>query len=173
MWQFLPFHVNLTYLFSAEVTPLTKMAFFTMFSRFVRKWTEISKILLKTDIRKVVMGFPTTPKWAPQLDPFPQFGGSKTWKNAKNGFYHFQMIKLCGEVFPSKNFPRQSCLHICLTTSVKKFSKSVHNYTFYTDFSDPLDWRKCAYFKRLYFLNGCIDLDVRYTDRKDMTRSTS
>ena len=37
----------------------------------------------------------------------------------------------------------------------------------------PLDWRKCANFKRLYFLNGCIDLDVQYTVGKDMTRSTS
>ena len=38
---------------------------------------------------------------------------------------------------------------------------------------NPLDWRKCAKFKRLYFLNGCIDLDVRYTVGKGMTRSTS
>ena len=60
------------------------------------------------------MGFPTTPKSAPQLDPFPQFGGRKHEKNANNGFYHFQMIKLSYEVFPIKNFQRQSCLHICL-----------------------------------------------------------
>ena len=119
------------------------------------------------------MGFPTTPKSAPKLDPFPPFWGSKTWKNAKNGFYHFQMIKLCGEVFPIENLQRQSCLHICLEDISEKFPKSVHNYTFYTDFSEPLDWRKCANFKRLYFLNGCIDLDVRYTAGKDMTRSTS
>ena len=38
---------------------------------------------------------------------------------------------------------------------------------------NPLDWRKCATFKRLYFLNGCIDLDVRDTVGKDMTSSTS
>ena len=37
----------------------------------------------------------------------------------------------------------------------------------------PLDWRKCATFNRLYFLNGCIDLDVRYTVGKYMTWSTS
>ena len=85
--------------------PDENRVFFTMFSRFVRKRTEISKWLQWTAIRKVGMGFPTTPKSAPQLDPFPPFGRSKTWKkNAKNGFYHLQMIKLCGEVFPIKNF---------------------------------------------------------------------
>ena len=111
------------------------------------------------------MSFPTTPKSAPQLDPFLHVGGRKHEKNAKNGFYHFQMIKVCGEVLPIKNFQRQSCLHTCLEDISEKFSKLVHNYTFYTDFS--------ANFKQLYFRNGCIDLDVRYTVGKDMTRSTS
>ena len=61
------------------------------------------------------MGFPTTPKSAPQLDPFPPIWGFENMKkNAKNGFYHFQMIKLCCEVFLIENFQRQSCLHICL-----------------------------------------------------------
>ena len=85
------------------------------------------------------MGFPTTPKTDPNLTPSPHLGGRKHEKNAKNGFYHFQMIKLCGEVFPIKNFQRQSCLHICLEDISEKISKSMHNYTFYTDFSAPLD----------------------------------
>ena len=120
------------------------------------------------------MGFPTTPNLAPQLDPFPPFGGSKTWKNANNGFYHFQMMKLC-EVFRIENFfhGKVVCTYVW-KTSVKKLSKSVHNYTFYTDFSAPPRLTKMRYtFKRLYFLNGCIDLDVLYTVRKDMTWSTS
>ena len=60
--------------------PRRKSRFFAMFSRFVRKRTEISKWLQWTTIRKVGMGFPTTPKSAPQLDPLSPFGGSKTWK---------------------------------------------------------------------------------------------
>ena len=71
-----------------------KSRFFTMFSRFVRKRTEISKWLRWTAIRKEYMGFPTTPKSAPQLDSFAHLGGRKHEKNAKNGFYHFQRIKL-------------------------------------------------------------------------------
>ena len=70
----LPCHVTLTYLFSAEVTVVTprpKSRFFTMFSRFVRKRTEISKLLQWTDIRKVGLGFPTTPKSVPNLTPSP------------------------------------------------------------------------------------------------------
>ena len=118
------------------------------------------------------MGFPTTPKSAPPTWPLsPIWEVENMKKNAKNGFYHFQMIKLCCEVFPIKN-SRVVCTYVW-KTSVKKISKSVHNYTFYTDFSAPLDWRKCANSKRLYFLNGCIDLDVEYTVGKDMTRSTS
>ena len=66
------------------------------------------------------MGFPTTPKSAPQLDPFPHLGGRKHEKNAKSGFYHFQMMKLWGEVFPIKNFQRQSCLHIRLEDICEK-----------------------------------------------------
>ena len=61
------------------------------------------------------MDIPTTPKSAPQLDPFPHLGGRKhEKKNAKNGFYHFQMIKLWGEILPINNFQMQSCLRICL-----------------------------------------------------------
>ena len=97
------------------------------------------------------MGFPTTPKSAPQLDLFTPFGGSKHEKNAKNGFYHFQMIKLCGEVFPIENFQRQSCLHICREDIREKFSKSVHNYTFYTDFSEPSRLTQMRYFQTAIF----------------------
>ena len=75
---------------------------------------ETSKLLQGTAIRKVGMGFPTTPKSAPQLDPFPHLGGRKHEINAKNGFNHFQMIKLLGEVLPINNFQMQSCLRICL-----------------------------------------------------------
>ena len=50
----------------------------------------------------------------PNLTPSPHLGGRKHEKNAKNWFHHFQMIKLCGEVFPIENFQRQSCSHICL-----------------------------------------------------------
>ena len=71
--------------------PDENRVFFAMFSRFVRKRTEISKLLQWTAIRKVGMGFPTTPKSAPQLDPFPPFGGSKTWKKTrKMGFTTFK-----------------------------------------------------------------------------------
>ena len=94
--------------------PDENRVFFAMFSRFVWKRTEISKWLQWTAIRKVGMGFPTTPKSAPQLDPFPYLGDRKHEKNAKNGFYHFQMIKVCCEVLQIENFQRQSCLHICL-----------------------------------------------------------
>ena len=62
--------------------PRRKSRLFAMFSRFVRKRTDISK-WLETAIRNIGMGFPTKPKSAPQLDPFLPFGGSKTGKNAK------------------------------------------------------------------------------------------
>ena len=83
------------------------------------------------------MGFSTTPKSAPNLTLLPRLGVRKHEKNAKNGFYHFQMIKLCGEVFPIENFQWQSYLHIFLEDISEKILKSVHNYTFYTDFSAP------------------------------------
>ena len=88
----MPCHVTLTYLFSAEVTPPpTKIVFFfTMFSRFVRKRTEISKLLQWTAIRKVGMGFPTTPNLAPQLDPFPHLGVENMKKTRKMGFTTFK-----------------------------------------------------------------------------------
>ena len=38
----------------------------------------------------------------------------------------------------------------------------MHNYTCYSDFSAPLDWRKRAYFQQLWFQNGCIALEVQY-----------
>ena len=99
--------------------------------------------------------------------------GSKTWKMRGLGFPTFKWYNSAVMFFRSKASSGKVVCAFVWKTSVKKFSKSVHNYTFYTDFSEPLDWRKCAIFKRLYFLNGCIDLDVQYTVGKDMTRSTS
>ena len=86
----LPYHVTLTYLFSAEVTPDQNRVFFTMFSRFVRKRKEISKLLQWTAIRKVDMGFPTTPKSAPNLTPSPHLRGRKHEKTRKMGFTTFK-----------------------------------------------------------------------------------
>ena len=97
------------------------------------------------------MGFPTTPKSAPQLDPFPPFGDQKHEKNAKNGFYHFQMIKLCGEAFPIKTSSGKVVCTNIWKTSVKKFSKSVHSYTFYTDFSAPPRLTQMRYFQTAVF----------------------
>ena len=60
------------------------------------------------------------------------------------------MIKLCCEVFWINNSLKQSCLYICLEDTRDKFSKSMHNYTFYINSSVPLDLRKCAYLKQLF-----------------------
>ena len=97
--------------------------FFTMFSRFVSKRMEISKLLQSTAIGKVGMGFPMTPKSAPQLTPSPHLEGRKHEINAKNRIQHFQTIKLFGEVFSIENFQRQSCLHICIEDISEKFFK--------------------------------------------------
>ena len=63
---------------------------------------------------KWVWAFQRHQNQPPNLTPSPHFGGRKHEKNAKNGFYHFQMIKLWGEVLPINNFQMQSCLRICL-----------------------------------------------------------
>ena len=48
------------------------------------------------------------------------------------------MTKLCGEVFPIKKTSNGKVVcSYAWKTSVKKCSKSVHNYTFYTEFSAP------------------------------------
>ena len=60
------------------------------------------------------MDFLTTPKKPSNLTLPPIWGVENMKKNVKNGFHHFQMIKLCGEVFPINTYQRQSCLRICL-----------------------------------------------------------
>ena len=61
------------------------------------------------------------------------------------------MIKLSCEVFRIKNFQMQSCLRICLEDISEKFSKSVDNYTFYTDFSEPPRLTQMRYFQTAIF----------------------
>ena len=166
--------MTLTYLFSAEVTPRRKSRFFAMFSRFVRKRTEISKWLQWTAIRKVGMGFPTTPKSAPQLDPFPPFGGSKTWKKREKWVLPLSNDKTLLWSFSDRKLPAAKLFaHMSGRHQWKNFRNRCIITLFTLILVHPLDWRKCANFKRLYFLNGCIDLDVQYTVGKDMTRSTS
>ena len=154
--------------------PDENRVFFTMFSRFVRKRTEISKWLQWTAIRKVGMGFPTTPKSAPQLDPFPPFGGSKTWKKREKWVLPLSNDKTLLWSFSDQKLPAAKLFaHMSGRHQWKNFRNRCIITLFTLILVHPLDWRKCANFKRLYFLNGCIDLDVQYTVGKDMTRSTS
>ena len=165
--------MTLTYLFSAEVTPSTKIAFFSLC--LVDLWENGRRY--RNDFNGQLLGnrvwaFQRHQNQPPNLTPSPIWG-SKTWKNAKNGFYHFQMIKLCGEVFPIENLLQQSCLHICLENNCEEKFEIGAKLHFYADFSAPLDWRNCANFKQLYYRSDWIDLNVQYTVGKDMKRSTS
>ena len=156
----------LSYLFSAEKTPPpTKIVFFR-YVNLVDLWENGSRYrngFNRQLLRKWVWAFQWHQNQPPNLTPFLPFRGSKTWKRAKNGFYHFQMMKLCGEVFPIKNFQRQCYLHMSERHERNNFRNRCIITLCKLILVHPLNWRKCANFKRLYFLNGCIDLDVRYT----------
>ena len=120
------------------------------------------------------MGFPTTPKSAPQLDPFPPFGGSKTWKKREKWVLPLSNDKTLLWSFSDQKLPAAKLFaHMSGRHQWKNFRNRCIITLFTLILVHPLDWRKCANFKRLYFLNGCIDLDVQYTVGKDMTRSTS
>ncbi len=165
--------MTLTYLFIAEVTPNVNRVF-SLFIRFVRKRTEISEWLQWTTSRKVGMGFPTTPKSAPQLDPFLPFGGSKTRKKREKWVLPLSNNKTRRWSFSDRKLPATKLFaHMSGRHQWKHFRNRCIITLFTLILVHPLDWRKCANFKRLYFLNGCIDLDVRYTVGKDMTCSTS
>ena len=120
-------------IYSAPKWPLDEYrVFFTMFSRFVRKRTEISKLLQWTAIGKVGMGFPTTPKSAPQLDSFPPIWGVENMKKTrKMGFTTFKWLNSAVKFFRSKTSSGKVVCTYVWKTSAKKVSKSVHNYTFY------------------------------------------
>ena len=90
-----------------------KSRFRALFCQILRKLIEIYKLLQWAAIRKMGLGFLTTPKLATQLDPFPLFRGWKHGTYRKNWLFHFQMMKLCCEVFPNNNFQRQSCSCTC------------------------------------------------------------
>jgi len=109
---------------------------------------------------------------------------SKTGKIANNLILHFQMIKLCCEVFLINNFQRQSCSCIWLEnvcTCLKKQLSFDYDpfYAFYKDFRAYLDQWKLAIFQTaacLHLINDCIDLHVRDIVKKGLpyiTRSKS
>ena len=118
--------------------PVENRVFFAMFSRFVRKRTEISKWLQWTaNIGMWVWAFQRHQNQPPNLTPSPHLGGRKHEKNAKNGCYHFQMIKLCAVKFFRSQTSSGKIVCTYVWKTYAKFSKSVHNYTFYTDVSAP------------------------------------
>ena len=135
----LPCHVTLTYLFSAEVTPPTKIAFFSLCLVDLWENGRIYRNYFNGQLlEKWVWAFQWQLNQPPQLDPFPHLGGRKHEKNAKNGFSHFQMIKQYSVVkfFRSKTSSSKVVCTYVWKISVNKVSKSVHNYTFYTDLSE-------------------------------------
>jgi len=84
-----------------------KSCLFAIFGWFVRKLLEKSKKLQCPRIRKLGMGYLTTPKWAPNFTLFFSCGVENV-NNAKNQIFHFQLIKLCYKIVPINKFQRKS-----------------------------------------------------------------
>ena len=82
-----------------------KSGFFTMFSRFVRKRTEISKWLQWTAIKKVSMDFPTTPKSAPPSWPLPPIWGVENMKKREKWVLPLSNDKTLLWSFSDQQFP--------------------------------------------------------------------
>jgi len=70
------FHFNALPEFTLQRS-IRKSRFFALFCRFVRELFELWKLLQWTVICKVGMGFPTTVKLSPQLDPHLGVGNMK------------------------------------------------------------------------------------------------
>jgi len=138
------------------------IAFLRMHTRFVRKLTDISKLLKLlrwTSVSKVSMGFLTSPKLGPNwLLPHKWEIKLAIW-NMKHSISHFQMVKL--KFSQSTISCDKSFTHVCKTNEISL--NTLHIYTLYIDLNAPLDLRKWYNFKQLCFWNGCLNLHVWYT----------
>jgi len=147
--------VTSTYLFSAEVTHPTKIAFpqFVVDLWAIRYFGKFLCFLM-------------TPKLASKLEPFPMFWVKNMKKSRKNCIFHFQMIKHCCEVFPINNFEWQkfSCI-ICLEDKCEQALKSMRSL--FAHFSmisvHPSIDANTLFLKLLYLHNGGICSHVWHT----------
>ena len=166
--------MTLTYLFSAEVTLPTKIAFFSLC--LVDLWENGRRYRIDFNgqlLGKWVWAFQRHQNQPPNLTPSPHLGGRKHEKTRKMGFPPSNDNTLRWS-FSDQQLPAAKLFaHMSGRHQWKNFQNRCIITRFTPILVHPLDWRKCATFKRLYFLNGCIDLDVRYTVGKDMTWSTS
>ena len=119
-------------------------------------------------------GLSNDTKISPPTWPLPPIWGSKTWKKRENWVLPLSNDKTLLWSFFDRKLPAAKLFAHMSGRHQRKIFRNRCIITLCTlILVHPLDWRKCANFKRLYFLNGWIDLDVQYTVGKDMTRSTS
>jgi len=111
---------------------------------------------------------------SPPTWPLPLMWGSKTWKKRGKWVFPLSNDKTLLWSFSDQKLPAAKLfVHLSGRHWWRNFQNRCIITLFISISVHPLHWRKSATFKQLCFRNGCIDLNVRYTVGKDMTRSTS
>jgi hypothetical protein len=99
-------HVTSTYLFRAEVTPTTKISLFRHILSICDETVGDIEIYLMDSHWQSGYELSTDTKISRRTGPLPPFGESKTCKITKNCIPHFQVIKVCYDIFPINNFQK-------------------------------------------------------------------